>query len=122
MKIAITGSDGYIGSTLAEKLKDTDHDIHLLDINDWDIRTIPMKSGLPHNWLFFDAVVQLAALVKVGESVEKPCTWGLSLAYYFDKDLDIFIYYLFRFFSWRILMRSAGCIVNDIVDEKIDKS
>jgi len=50
-----------------------------------------------------------------------PCTWGLSLAYYFDKDLDIFIYYLFLFFSGSVLMRSAGCIVNDIVDEKIDK-
>ena len=72
MKIAITGSDGYIGSTLVEKLKDTDHDIHLIDINDWDIRTTPMKNGLPHNWSFFDAVVHLAALVKVGESVEKP--------------------------------------------------
>ena len=72
MKIAITGSNGYIGSTLVEKLKDTDHDIHLIDINDWDIRTTPMQDGLPHRWLSFDAVVHLAALVKVGESVEKP--------------------------------------------------
>ena len=27
MKIAITGSNGYIGSTLVEKLKNTDHEI-----------------------------------------------------------------------------------------------
>ena len=50
-----------------------------------------------------------------------PCTWGLSLAYYFKKDLNNFVYYLFLFFCGSILMRSAGCIVNDIVDEKIDK-
>jgi UDP-glucose 4-epimerase len=72
MKIAITGSNGYIGSTLVEKLKNTDHNIHLIDINDWDIRTTPMKDGLPHHWLSFDVVVHLAALVRVGESVEKP--------------------------------------------------
>ena len=51
-----------------------------------------------------------------------PCTWGLSLAhYYFHGDVDIFLYYLFLFFCGSVLMRSAGCIVNDIVDEKIDK-
>ena len=50
-----------------------------------------------------------------------PCACGLSLAYYFDKDLSIFFYYLILFFFGSILMRSAGCIVNDIVDEKIDK-
>ena len=50
-----------------------------------------------------------------------PCTWGLSLAYYFEKDLNNFVYYLFLFFCGSVLMRSAGCIVNDIVDEKIDK-
>ena len=69
MKIVITGSDGYIGSTVVEKLKDTDYDIYLIDINEWDIRTVPMKGGLPHRC---DVVVHLAALVKVGESVEKP--------------------------------------------------
>ena len=50
-----------------------------------------------------------------------PCAWGLSLANYFHKDMDIFLHYLFLFFCGSILMRSAGCIVNDIVDEKIDK-
>ena len=50
-----------------------------------------------------------------------PCTWGLSLAYYFQKDIDVFLYYFFLFFCGSVLMRSAGCIVNDIVDEKIDK-
>jgi len=50
-----------------------------------------------------------------------PCSWGLSLANYFNKDMDTFFYYLFLFFCGSVLMRSAGCIVNDIVDEKIDK-
>ena len=50
-----------------------------------------------------------------------PCAWGLSLANYFHKDMGIFLHYLFLFFCGSILMRSAGCIVNDIVDEKIDK-
>jgi len=50
-----------------------------------------------------------------------PCAWGLSLANYFQKDLERFAYYLFLFFCGSVLMRSAGCIVNDIVDEKIDK-
>ncbi len=50
-----------------------------------------------------------------------PCSWGLSLALYFEGDLNTFLYYLFLFFCGSVLMRSAGCIVNDIVDEKIDK-
>ena len=50
-----------------------------------------------------------------------PCTWGLSLAFYFDKNFYTFCYYLILFFLGSVLMRSAGCIVNDIVDEKIDR-
>ena len=50
-----------------------------------------------------------------------PCSWGLSLARYFNGDLNIFLYHLFLFFCGSVLMRSTGCIINDIVDEKIDK-
>ena len=50
-----------------------------------------------------------------------PCSWGLSLALYFNGDLNIFLYHLFLFFCGSVLMRSTGCIINDIVDEKIDK-
>lgn len=45
MKIAITGSNGYIGSTLVQKLKNSNHDILQIDIDDWDIRTTPIKNG-----------------------------------------------------------------------------
>ncbi len=50
-----------------------------------------------------------------------PCTWGLAIAYYFENDFKIFLYHLILFFCGSVLMRSAGCIVNDIVDEKIDR-
>ncbi len=50
-----------------------------------------------------------------------PCSWGLVYAYNFDKDLDILIYYLFLFLFGSVLMRSAGCIFNDIVDKDFDK-
>ena len=50
-----------------------------------------------------------------------PCAWGLGLAYSVDQNLNQFLYYLFLFFLGSVLMRSAGCIVNDIVDRDIDK-
>ena len=50
-----------------------------------------------------------------------PCAWGLSIAHYFEQDIFLVSYYLFLFFCGSVLMRSAGCIVNDIVDENIDK-
>ncbi len=50
-----------------------------------------------------------------------PCSWGLSIAHYYQRDIDIFFYYVLLFFFGSVLMRSAGCIVNDIVDAKIDK-
>jgi len=50
-----------------------------------------------------------------------PCAWGLTLAYDFSEKIYIFFYYLFLFFLGSVLMRSAGCIVNDIVDRNFDK-
>ena len=50
-----------------------------------------------------------------------PCLWGLTIAYNFNNKLDIFIYYAFLFLAGSILMRSAGCIVNDIADKNFDK-
>tara|TARA_Y100000996_G_C22472573_1_gene622765 strand:- start:295 stop:1149 length:855 start_codon:yes stop_codon:yes gene_type:complete len=50
-----------------------------------------------------------------------PCSWGLSYAYKIDKDQNIFLLYLIFFFLGSLLMRSAGCIVNDIVDKDLDK-
>ncbi len=49
-----------------------------------------------------------------------PCSWGLAYAYYFNQNLNLFIYYLILFFLGSVLMRSAGCIFNDIVDKDFD--
>ena len=50
-----------------------------------------------------------------------PCLWGLAIAYDFKSDLNMFYFYFFLFLMGSILMRSAGCIVNDIVDKNFDK-
>ena len=50
-----------------------------------------------------------------------PCSWGLSYAYIFSQDLKLFYLHLILFFLGSVLMRSAGCIVNDIVDKDFDK-
>ena len=50
-----------------------------------------------------------------------PCTWGLTLAYDFSYSINTYLYYLSLFFLGSIRMRSAGCIVNDILDRKFDK-
>tara|TARA_Y100000590_G_scaffold60909_1_gene64964 strand:+ start:600 stop:1463 length:864 start_codon:yes stop_codon:yes gene_type:complete len=50
-----------------------------------------------------------------------PCVWGLSLAYYYSGDTFIYIKYIVLFFLGSVLMRSAGCIFNDIVDRDLDK-
>ena len=50
-----------------------------------------------------------------------PCAWGLTIAYDFSNNINIYFYYLLLFFLGSILMRSAGCIVNDIMDEEFDK-
>ena len=50
-----------------------------------------------------------------------PCIWGLTLAYDFNGGLSNYFFFGILFLSGSILMRSAGCIVNDIVDRKFDK-
>ena len=49
-----------------------------------------------------------------------PCSWGLTLAYDFSLNLNKYFFYLILFFLGSVLMRSAGCIVNDILDRKFD--
>ena len=49
-----------------------------------------------------------------------PCAWGLTLAYDFSSNLNKYFFYLTLFFLGSVLMRSAGCIVNDILDREFD--
>ena len=50
-----------------------------------------------------------------------PCIWGLTIAYNFEDNIYIYIFYTVLFFLGSTLMRSAGCIINDIVDKNFDK-
>tara|TARA_Y100000590_G_scaffold449439_1_gene587542 strand:+ start:43 stop:906 length:864 start_codon:yes stop_codon:yes gene_type:complete len=50
-----------------------------------------------------------------------PCVWGLTLGFYFNNEIELYIKYIILFFLGSVLMRSAGCIVNDIVDKDFDK-
>ena len=49
-----------------------------------------------------------------------PCAWGLTIAYDFSTDLSDYFFYLILFFLGSVLMRSAGCVVNDILDKEFD--
>ena len=50
-----------------------------------------------------------------------PCSWGLAYAYSENQNLSLFLNYMLLFFLGSVLMRSAGCIVNDIVDKDFDR-
>ena len=49
-----------------------------------------------------------------------PCVWGLTLAYDFNSSIIHFFIFIILFLCGSILMRSAGCIINDIVDKNFD--
>lgn len=91
MKILVTGSEGYIGQHLCAMLeKNTQMEVYRLDwtwseherYTNQDIRYVQdfnlILSDFPDT---FDAVIHLAALVRVGESVEKP-------TYYYDVNIN----------------------------------
>jgi len=50
-----------------------------------------------------------------------PCSWGLAYSYSINQNVDLFVYYFALFFFGSVLMRSAGCIFNDIIDRDFDK-
>ena len=50
-----------------------------------------------------------------------PCVWGLTLVYDFNSEINTYFKYLIFFLLGSILMRSAGCIINDITDKKFDQ-
>ncbi len=50
-----------------------------------------------------------------------PCSWGLAFAYSVNQNTNLFLFYLILFLFGSILMRSAGCIFNDIIDKDFDK-
>ena len=50
-----------------------------------------------------------------------PCAWGLTIGFDFSNQKETYFFYLLLFFLGAVLMRSAGCIVNDIIDRKFDR-
>jgi len=50
-----------------------------------------------------------------------PCIWGLTLAYYFSGETNLYLKHILLFFLGSVLMRSVGCIFFDIVDRDLDK-
>jgi len=79
-KVLITGHRGYIGQHLWKLIQDTRPDIYLfgLDINEkhitsyvGDINSVPTQK-IEYGQPAFHTIIHLAALVRVGESVEKP--------------------------------------------------
>ena len=50
-----------------------------------------------------------------------PCIWGLTLVYDFNSSINNYFFFSLLFLVGSILMRSAGCIVNDIADKNFDQ-
>ena len=50
-----------------------------------------------------------------------PCAWGLVIANSSINNDILFYKFLILFFFGSVLMRSAGCVYNDIIDQKIDQ-
>lgn len=52
-----------------------------------------------------------------------PCLFGIALAFKENSKIDFYnsLYFLLLFALGSILMRSAGCIINDLFDVKFDK-
>lgn len=88
--IIVTGAKGYIGSVLMNKL-----DAKGIDIEDWDIRN-PTKPD--YN---VTCVVHLAALVRVGESVDKPLE-------YYDTNVTGTLNVIKAFPNAKIIFASTG--------------
>ena len=49
-----------------------------------------------------------------------PCMWGLTLGNDFSDHYFTYFTFIIFFFLGSVLMRSAGCIVNDVLDRRYD--
>lgn len=81
-KILITGNSGYIGSHLCKMLAG-EYELYGLDLTNpqyplTNHRKHDIRQALPENKNTFDAIIHLAALVRIGESEKKPTDYYMT--------------------------------------------
>lgn len=50
-----------------------------------------------------------------------PCMWGLGAASFYQQDFTLYWFHTILFLIGAIVMRSAGCVINDLFDQDIDQ-
>lgn len=115
MKVLVTGSAGYIGQHLCRMLADTrkDIEVHKFDIDEVDgdfshkadVRVPACLTRLATKGIQFDTVIHLAALVRVGESVENPTE-------YYETNITGTINVLRNIESRNFIFASTGAAVD----------
>lgn len=113
MKVLVTGSEGYIGKHLCAILKNLDIELYKLDLNipdgvnhyQCDIRNGEDLKGA-YNFVF-DAVIHLAALVRVGESVNYPTM-------YYDTNINGTINVIKNICCSNFIFASTGAASNPL--------
>jgi UDP-glucose 4-epimerase len=115
MKILVTGSEGYIGKHLCAKLVNLGHEVHKLDYDikfdlhqyDYDIRGAEeLQYGITA-FHTYDAVIHLAALVRVGESVHYPTL-------YYDTNINGTLNVIQRIKYKNFIFASTGAASNPL--------
>jgi 4-hydroxybenzoate polyprenyltransferase len=86
-----------------------------------------IADAAPENWVtryLPESIQPYAQLMRLDRPIGwwlllLPCWWGLALAH-IAQGTTPDIWYAFLFFAGAVIMRGAGCTVNDVADHKID--